>query len=504
MTTPTFDPKHTSPRSPSAGHTGEQPARETPLRRRAVACAVVLILYLAFLLWIRSWWGLVAVPFIFDAYITKFIPWTWWKKSKNPALRTLMGWVDAIIFALVAVYFVNIYFFQNYQIPTSSLEKSLLVGDYLFVSKMSYGPRVPNTPLSMPLTQHTLPVLGCKSYLDRPQWPYKRVAGFGTPQRGDIVVFNFPAGDTVALGFQQMDIYSLAYEVGRQISGDLVQINPDSLSPEERHTYYSLLYTSGMNFIRSNPQTYGEVVYRPVDRRENYVKRCIALPGDELEIREGEVYINGTRQKMPAEAQFTYFVWTEGPLNEEILRDLHISREDAAHYDAELSVYVLPLTAESAARLQQMAPLVKRMTRLTDREDGGNVYPLNMNSHWGRDNYGPIRIPKKGETLPLTLETLPLYERAIAAYEGNRLEVRDGRILINGKEARSYTFRMDYYWMMGDNRHNSLDSRYWGFVPEDHIVGKPIVVWLSLDKDRGWLDGRIRWDRLFKWVDNIR
>ena len=160
MTTPTFDPKHTSPRSPSAGHTGEQPARETPLRRRAVACAVVLILYLAFLLWIRSWWGLVAVPFIFDAYITKRIPWTWWKKSKNPALRTLMGWVDAIIFALVAVYFVNIYFFQNYQIPTSSLEKSLLVGDYLFVSKMSYGPRVPNTPLSMPLTQHTLPVLG--------------------------------------------------------------------------------------------------------------------------------------------------------------------------------------------------------------------------------------------------------------------------------------------------------------------------------------------------------
>ncbi len=498
-------PKHTAPQAPGSAPHEENPMQEKSLKKRAVACAIVLVLYLAFLVWIRSWWGLLAVPFIFDAYITKRIPWTWWKKSKNPALRTLMGWVDAIVFALVAVYFVNIYFFQNYQIPTSSLEKSLLVGDYLFVSKMSYGPRVPNTPLSMPLTQHTLPVLDCKSYIEHPQWGYKRVPGFGTPQRGDIVVFNFPAGDTVALGYQQMDVYSLAYEVGRQISGNLIQINPDSLTPKERHLYYSLIYSSGMNFIRNNPQTYGKVTTRPVDRRENYVKRCIGLPGDNLEIRDGEVFIDGQRQKMPAEAQFTYFVWTEGPLDEQILRDLHISREDAAHYDPKQSLYILPLTAESAAKLQAMAPQVKQVRRLTDREGGGDVYPLNMNSHWGRDNYGPIHIPKKGETIALTLENLPIYERPIAAYEGNRLEVRDdGLIYINGEPSDSYTFKMDYYWMMGDNRHNSLDSRYWGFVPEDHIVGKPIVVWLSLDKDRGWLDGRIRWNRFFKWVDDIR
>ena len=469
-------------------------------RKNWIKCIIVLVLYIAFLIWVKSWIGIILIPFIFDAYITKKIPWTWWKKSKNRTVHTVMSWVDAIIFALVAVYFVNIYIFQNYQIPSSSLEKSLLVGDYLFVSKMSYGPRVPNTPLSMPLTQHTLPILNSKSYIEYPQWGYKRIAGFGTPQRGDIVVFNFPAGDTVALGYQQLDFYSLCYEISRDLC---TPINMDSLSLPEQREAYSFIYNAGKNFIKQNPQMFGKIATRPVDRRENYVKRCIALPGDTLKIVNGQVYINGKAQKNPENMQFSYFVETTGPLPDELLHELQISKEDAANYDPQKSVYYMPLTLKTRDALASMKQLVKRIERATDTDDNGMVYPQNMNSHWKRDNYGPIWIPKKGETIRLTLENLPIYERCIAAYEGNKLEVKDNQIFINGKPADSYTFKMDYYWMMGDNRHNSLDSRYWGFVPEDHIVGKPLVVWLSLDKDRGLFDGKIRWDRFFKWVGDI-
>ncbi len=480
--------------------TSTSSSKKGGFRKSLIKCCIALVLYVIFLIWVKSWLGILLIPVIFDAYITKKIPWTWWKKSKNPMIHTVMGWVDAILFALIAVYFVNIYLFQNYQIPSSSLEKSLLVGDYLFVSKMSYGPRVPNTPLSMPLTQHTLPVFDCKSYLETPQWPYKRVAGFGTPQRGDIVVFNFPAGDTVALGYQQQDFYSLCYEAGRLIYSHPIEM--DSLTPAEQRQAYNFLYSIGRKFISEKPE-FGDIVTRPVDRRENYVKRCIAIPGDELKIVEGQVYINGKVQKNPDEMQFSYRVYTNGLIPEGTLRDLHISLEDAANYNPQQSMYVLPLTVKSRDALRNMTQLVKRVSRLTDADDGGMVYPQNLYSHWKRDNYGPIWIPKKGEKIDLSFKNLAIYERCITAYEGNKLEVKGEEILINGTPATSYTFQMDYYWMMGDNRHNSLDSRYWGFVPEDHVVGKPIVVWMSLDKDRTFFDGKIRWDRFFKWVANI-
>lgn len=469
-------------------------------RKTWIKCIIALAIYIAFLIWVKSWLGIILIPVIFDAYITKKIPWTWWKKSKNQAVHTVMSWVDAIVFALIAVYFVNIYIFQNYQIPSSSLEKSLLVGDYLFVSKMSYGPRVPNTPLSMPLTQHTLPIFNSKSYLEYPQWKYKRVPGFGTPQRGDIVVFNFPAGDTVALNYQQQDLYSLIYEISRELR---TPIRIDSLSLPRQREEYEAMYSTGKNFILQNPQTFGKVITRPVDRRENYVKRCIALPGDELKIVEGQVYINGKAQKNPENMQFSYRVYTNGPIPDEVLRELHISQEDAANHAPDYSIYILPLTLKSRDALAGMKHLVSKIDRITDADGGGMVYPQNMYSHWRRDNYGPIWIPKKGETIQLSLKNLPIYERCITAYEKNKLEVKDGQIFINGKPATSYTFKMNYYWMMGDNRHNSLDSRYWGFVPEDHIVGKPIVVWLSLDKDRSLFDGKIRWNRFFKWVADI-
>ena len=492
-------------------------------RAQWIKLAVATLLYLAFLVWVRSWWGLILLPVIFDAYITKFIPWGWWRKSKNRQLRSIMSWVDAIIFALVAVYFVNIYFFQNYQIPSSSLEKSLLVGDYLFVSKMSYGPRVPQTPLSMPLTQHTLPVVGTKSYLDWPHWPYKRVAGFGQVERGDIVVFNFPAGDTVALGHQMEDFYSLAFREGRRIYPGVV--NMDSLSRRDQRAVFSLYYNAGRQQILSNPSIYGKVVVRPVDRRENYVKRCIGLPGDTLEIRDGQVYINHQAQQNPKEMQFNYFVQTTGPLiPDDLFRQLGISEDDRLlmtdnpawepelvrlgfnHRDAQgrlAPVYHLPLTQGMLTALTGNTKLISHFIK-ESTDYSGDVYPLNLLSHWDRDNYGPIWIPRRGATLQLTDDNLPIYERCIRAYEGNKLEQRDDGIYINGERTDTYTFQMDYYWMMGDNRHNSLDSRYWGFVPEDHVVGKPLVVWLSLDPDRSWGEGKIRWSRFFKWVDQIK
>ena len=484
-------------------------------RAQWIKFAIITVLYLAFLVWVKSWLGLIVLPFIFDIYISKKIPWGFWKKSKNPAVRNIMSWVDAIVFALVAVYFVNIYVFQNYQIPSSSLEKSLLVGDYLYVSKLSYGPRVPNTPLSMPLAQHTLPLVNTKSYIEWPQWDYKRVPGLGKVKRNDIVVFNFPAGDTVATNYQQTDFYSLAYNEGQRMYPN--PVNMDSLTRKQQRAVYDLYYNAGRNLILSNPKMYGDVVVRPVDRRENYVKRCVGLPGDTLEIRDAQVYIDGKPLENPEDMQLNYLVQTTGPyITEDMFRELGISKDDQAmvtnesllmemgltHRDAQgrlAPTYDLPLTKKMLETLSANKKLVSRIV-MEPEMFTGQMYPLNLYTKWDRNNYGPIWIPKKGATIKLTEDNLPIYERPIRAYEGNTLEVKEDGIYINGKKTDEYTFKMDYYWMMGDNRHNSADARSWGFVPEDHVVGKPIVVWLSLDKDRGWFDGKIRWNRIFKWV----
>lgn len=484
-------------------------------RKQWINCGIVTVLYLLFLIWVSSWWGLLVVPFIFDVYITKFIPWGFWKKSKNSAVRTVMSWVDAIVFALVAVYFVNTFFFQNYQIPSSSLEKSLLVGDYLFVSKMSYGPRIPNTPLSLPLTQHTLPVFNCKSYIEFPQWSYKRAPGFGKVERNDIVVFNFPAGDTVALKYQQTDFYTLSYQISQRA---FQSINMDSLSIGDQQLVYNARYAKGRELVLSNPAEFGNIVVRPVDRRENYVKRCVGLPGDTLKIVNGQVYVNNVPSENPENIQFNYYVQTTGSyIPAELFDELGISLDDQILLTEDWGGYVslgltgtnsqgkpnpayhLPLTKKAYQALHSNKALISKVI-MEPEEVEGQLYPLNLYTKWDRNNYGPIWIPKKGATVQLTMKNLPIYERPIQAYEGNKLEVRNGKIFINGKQTNSYTFKMDYYWMMGDNRHNSADSRYWGFVPEDHIVGKPIIVWLSLDKDKGWFSGKVRWNRLFKLV----
>ena len=470
-----------------------------------IKCGIVIALYLLFLVWIKSLWGLLVVPFLFDAYITKFIPWTWWKTAKSAAVRNVMSWVDAIVFSLVAVYFVHIYFFQNYTIPTSSLEKSLLVGDYLFVSKVSYGPRKPNTPLTMPLTQHTMPVTGGKSYIEWPQWPYERVEGLGTVQLNDIVVFNYPAGDTIVTNpmFSAYEYYQMVNDISLQLHrGQYPAV--DSLPAAEARMAYDKFLAQGRKYIATHPKEFGEVDWRPVDRRENYVKRCVGLPGQTLEIKNKVIYLDGVANKEPDNVQYNYHVVTKRPISEALRREAGISREDLAKKEPLGNngiLYKLPLTQKAVAILSQHTEVVDSITPIIE-EQGYGLYPLNKHTGWSIDNYGPLWIPQRGATIALTLDNLPFYERPIAVYEGNDLQVRDGKIYINGAEATEYTFAMDYYWMQGDNRHNSLDSRFWGFVPEDHVVGKPILIWLSLDKDRSWTDGKIRWNRLFRMVES--
>ena len=463
-------------------------------KKQYIKFAIAAVLYGLFILWMQNGWLALGYILLADIYLTKYIPWDAWKKTNNPTLKSIYDWIDDIIFALVAVYFINLFIFQNYQIPSSSLEKSLLVGDYLFVSKVSYGPRVPNTPLSFPLVQNTLPIFNCKSYLDWPSWDYKRVAGLGQIQRNDIVVFNFPAGDTVAT----------------------LQQNPD---------YYTLVQMYGREAVRMNKQSFGEIIYRPVDKRENYVKRCVGLPGDSLSIRNNQVYINGKAAQNPKNMQLNYFVETETPLTETMFRNWGVSRDDYMPYGQPCTVtdpetlsflgfqpnangaynlvYRFPMTEAMVAQVKKL-PSVKKVIVEPEIIGGTMYYPVDYDNGWTRDNYGPIWIPKRGATIELTPENLALYRRCIKNYEHNELEEKDGVVYINGEKATTYTFQYDYYWMMGDNRHNSADSRSWGFVPEDHIVGKPIMIWLSLDKDRSLFDGGIRWNRLFRWVDSMK
>ena len=415
-----------------------------------------------------------------------------------------MSWVDALVFALVAVYFINLFFFQNYVIPSSSLEKSLLTGDYLFVSKVSYGPRKPQTPLTMPLTQHTLPVFDCDSYIEWPQWKYERAKGFGHVELNDIVVFNYPAGDTICTApqYQAQDFYRLAYGLGEgvyaQTHGGYLP-NLSKMTLQQQRDFLAQMYADGRHIIDSNPSEYGHIKARPADRRENYVKRCVGLPGQTLQIKNRIIYLDGKANKEPDNVQYSYYVKLRSQMPLELMDELGISMEDITSLNT--SGY-LPLTNASVKALKARKDVVESVTLVNDPTTW-DIYPLNGNKGWTRDNYGPVWIPKKGATLKLTMSNIAIYERPIRVYEGNDLQVKNGKIYINGKEAKYYTFKMDYYWMQGDNRHNSLDSRYWGFVPEDHIVGKPIFIWWSHDPDHSGFSG-IRWSRLFRFVDNIK
>ncbi|MDE6410844.1 MAG: S26 family signal peptidase [Muribaculaceae bacterium] len=468
--------------------------KEEPLRRlsfkerikkvkttRWIRFAVVSAVYIFWVILMGNPWLLFGWLILADIYITDICDWGWWKRRKGMQ-RTVMAWVDAIVYALVLIYFVFAFIGQQYEIPSSSLEKTLLVGDRLWVDKATFGARVPQTPLHFPLAQHTMPILNTKSYIENPQLSYHRLPGLRSIERGDIVVFNYPQGDTVAVKIPNPDYYQISYELKKNGVD-----NP-------------------LAYIKSNPQMFGEVVVRPVDRRENYVKRTIGLPGERIKIVDDVIYINGQAIKEPENVQYNYIVPVSGNISEEKWKELGVRLEDvgnAPEYNesAGFRYYNIPLTKAMKAEIEKWPEVVGPL--IAESESGfydlGNVFPLGNDYGWTRTNMGEFWIPKRGATLHLTKENYPIYERAIRTYEGNDLKMTaDGKIFINGKETEYYTFKMDYYWMQGDNRDRSADSRYWGFVPEDHVVGEPVFVILSLDSDRGLFDGKIRWNRIFK------
>lgn len=375
-------------------------------------------------------------------------------RTKSKFLNWILDWLDAILFAVVVVTFINIFFFQAFKIPSSSMESSLYTGDHLFVSKLTYGPRMPQTPLTVPFTHNV--IFGKESYSTSLQWKYRRLKGFRKVRKGDIVVFNFPNGDTVLRKDPAADYYMLSRAYGREQIIDRL----------------------------------GPVIVRPADKTDHYVKRCVAAAGDTLEVRDGLVWVNGEQQTVWPGVQLSYQVKTKsGALNPKTIAKLGLNAREL-YYNPQLPGYpAMPLTAKMLEEVKKLSSVVD-VTLNVDREDTF-VWPYEGGYGWTRDEFGPLCIPAKGASVEITAETLPLYERIIRDYEKGDLQ--------KAMEEGSYTFEQDYYFMMGDNRHNSLDSRYWGFVPEDHIVGRPALVWLSTDRNRK-LPNNIRWDRFFKFV----
>ncbi len=464
---------------------------------RWVRFGAVSLIFFAWVIWLQNPWVLPWWFLLFDIYITGYIPFTWWKKSESTVTRTVMSWVDAIVYALVLVYFIFAYVGQNYQIPSSSLEKTLLTGDYLWVNKMAYGPRVPMTPIHFPLAQNTMPLIGTKSYIEQPQWKYHRLKGFTNIKLGDIVVFNFPAGDTVAMKAQNPDVYMLSRMIGEEMIQTGMVPFPTTESSIEHDAAIRAL---GMEYIRRTPEEFGEVIWRPVDRRENYVKRTVGLPGDKFQIIDGEIFTNDQKMQQPEDVQFCYtFIhkrWNQmtQKQREAFWDDLEVSQADR------VSDGGVPLTAAMVNKLKNNPEVISLKRRTNAPEI---LFPLAYAPQhgWTIDNYGPITIPAKGMTIELTEDAFAMYGHTIDHYEPHSASWKDGQAYIDGKPAQNYTFEMDYYFMMGDNRHKSLDSRYWGFVPEDHIVGRPEVVLISFNPDGGGFLG-IRWNRIFKSANN--
>jgi signal peptidase I len=392
------------------------------------------------------------------------------KRYKKQSWRE---WVDAAIFAIVAATLIRTFIFEAYTIPSESMEKTLLVNDFLFVSKFSYGPRIPNTPLSIPFVHNYIPGTNRKSYTELVKLPYIR--WFASPvKRGDVVVFNFPAGDTV--------INHPAYQ-SKMPYYDVKRLAPQQNSPVDNRD-------QDFKYVLSHPDEYPLAVH-PADKSDNYIKRCVGVAGDTIEVRNNIVYVNGVLEPAPPQSLIRYMAFANSnTLDPEVMeKEYGVKYENMTQVSN--GVFSMFLTEQARAKLLQSG-LVKSIVPDSSLNDP-TVFPYDGIHRWSRDNFGPIWIPKKGVSLQLTTENYPLYERAIRVYEHNQFEMKNGQFILNGAPVTSYTFKMDYYWMMGDNRQGSQDSRYWGFVPEDRVVGKAWLIWFS------W-EGGPRWNRLFRTV----
>lgn len=389
-------------------------------------------------------------------------------KKKKPAWRE---WFDAAIFAIVAATIIRTFLLEAYTIPSESMEGTMLVNDYLFVSKMHYGPRLPMTPLAIPLLHNENPLTGGRSYTDAVQWKYRRLPGFTSIKRNDVVVFNFPDGDTVLR------------ESGRYLQDD----------------YYEKCRRSGRDRVLAEY----EIQSRPVDKTDNYIKRCVGVPGDVIQIRDGQLFVNNQPSMRLAHSKMYYEIVTNSPLSDENfeaagVRNIPDNDRRNEVYMIEQNHYVVNIENDAVDYFKKLANLVSIRPAVQQPnaiESAMSIFPYDpQNALWNRDNFGPLTIPRKGVTVNLTPQNIAIYRRLIKIYEHHSLEETATGFVIDGKPATSYTFEYDYYWMMGDNRHNSQDSRFWGFVPETHIVGKAWFVWLSYG------EGGLRWSRLFRGI----
>ncbi len=362
----------------------------------------------------------------------------WFLLKPRPGQRksVFREWIDAIIFAVIAATIIRTFFIEAYTIPTGSMEKSLLVGDFLFVSKVSYGARIPMTPIAFPFAHHTMPLVGGKSYLEWIKLGYYRLPGFGKIKHGDCVVFNWPA----------------------------------------------------------------ENEGRPIDKKENYIKRCIGIAGDMLELRQQKVLINGTEIPFPENSQSSYHVITDGTgFSEQAVQRIGL-RDGEPISPFEYNLHLTKKNVEDLGTFGNVKKVIPNEVPFGMYQDF--IFPFDSRFHWNVDNFGPVWIPKKGASLKIDSSNIALYRKVIGEYEGNKLEERDGKIIINGTPVNEYTFKLDYYFMMGDNRHNSADSRFWGFVPEDHIVGKAVFIWMSWDSNAELIH-KVRWGRLFHTIKGM-
>jgi signal peptidase I len=413
-------------------------------------------------IWVELWYLLILNLVLFDLIVTRKFDWTLRRLGLPRHLQSALEWLFILLLALASSFTIKVLFVETYKIPTPSMEETLLAGDFIFVSKLAYGPRLPETPLAIPFYHNKLPS-GKKSYSEKLKMPPKRLKGFSRVERDDIIVFNFPAGDTMVVQYPGQNYYSLVRQYGRE-------------------------------YIRSE----FDLITHPVDKRENYIKRCIALPGDTLQIVGGQVRVNGKTRPVLPHQKFKYYVTTNGsPLPDALLDSLKILKTEVTYNPAN-SLHVLYLAEEYVETLKSFPQVrsIKKYVEPTLSFQNQEIFPHSPHYRWTGDNFGPLEVPAKGDTLQLDMLNLPLYQRLISTYEYNDLQIVDGEIHINGELADRYAVQMDYFFVMGDNRHNSADSRYWGFVPEDHLLGKAVAVWFSIEPDKRIIGG-LRKERIF-------